>query len=93
MLFRSEDVARRGTKDNLKQLGCLFLPQSGWRNDMGMVDRGWLCAIRSGTNLSATHAGMSLGDSGGYRDFWGWGDGHKDRAAMVRPVKKLAIED
>ena len=86
-------VAANATKDNLKQLGCLFLPQSGWRNETGAVDRGWLCAIRSGTSLSATHGGMSLGDSGGYRDTWGWGDGHKVRAAMIRPVKDVQVED
>lgn len=86
-------VAQRATKDNLKQLGCLFLPQSGWRNETGMVDRGWLCAVRSGTSLSKTHGGMSLGDSGGYRDIWGWGDGHKVRAAMIRPVKNIQVED
>lgn len=86
-------VAKNATKDNLKQLGCLFLSQSGWRNESGMVDRGWLCAVRSGTSLSKTHGGMSLGDSGGYRDVWGWGDGHKVRAAMVRPVKKVQVED
>lgn len=87
------NVAANANKDNLKQLGCLFLPQSGWRNETGIVDRGWLCAVRSGTSLSATHGGMSLGDSGGYRDVWGWGDGHKFRAAMVRPVKDIVVED
>ncbi len=86
-------VAKQATKDNLKQLGCLFLPQSGWRNETGVVDRAWLCAVRSGTSLSKTHGGMSLGDSGGYRDVWGWGDGHKVRAAMIRPVKNIQIEN
>lgn len=86
-------VAQHATKDNLKQLGCLFLPQSGWRNENGVVDRGWLCAVRSGTSLSKTHGGMSLGDSGGYRDIWGWGDGQKVRAAMIRPVKNIQVED
>jgi hypothetical protein len=86
-------VAANANKDNLKQLGCLFLPQSGWRNETGKVDRGWLCAIRSGTSLSITHGGMSLGDSGGYRDVWGWGDGHKVRAAMIRPVKIIDVEE
>lgn len=89
----SPTVAAQANKDNLKQLGCLFLPQSGWRNETGMVDRGWLCAVRSGTMLSATHGGMSLGDLGGYRDVWGWGDGHKYRAAMIRPVKNIQIEE
>lgn len=86
-------VAKTANKNNLKQLGCLFLPQSGWRNETGAVDRGWLCAVRSGTSLSKTHGGMSLGDSGGYRDVWGWGDGHKVRAAMIRPVKNIQLED
>ena len=87
------NVAATANEDNLKQLGCLFLPQSGWRNEAGMVDRGWLCAVRSGTSLSSTHGGMSIGDSGGYRDVWGWGDGHKNRAAMVRPVKNIQVEE
>lgn len=86
-------VALRATKDNLKQLGCLFLPQSGWRNEFGLVDRSWLCAVRSGTSLNKTNGGMSLGDSGGYRDVWGWGDGQKVRAAMIRPVKNIQVEN
>ena len=88
-----EATAKRATKDNLKQLGCLFLPQSGWRSESGMMDRTWLCAVRSANSLSATHGGMSLGDSGGYRDTWGWGDGQKARAAMIRPVKNIQVED
>ncbi len=88
-----EATAKRATKDNLKQLGCLFLPQSGWRNESGIMDRTWLCAVRSANSLSATHGGMSLGDSGGYRDVWGWGDGHKVRAGMIRPVKNIQVED
>lgn len=86
-------VAANANKDNLKQLGGLFLPQSGWRNEAGIVDRGWLCAVRTATSLSSTHGGMSIGDAGGYRDVWGWGDGHKVRAAMIRPVKNIQIED
>ena len=88
-----EVTAKRATKDNLKQLGCLFLPQSGWRNETGMMDLTWLCAVRSGNSLSPTHGGMSLGDSGGYCDTWGWGDGQKARAAMIRPVKNIQVED
>lgn len=88
-----KDVALRATKDNLKQLGCLFLPQAGWRNENGVVDRAWLVAVRSGTSLNATNGGMSLGDSGGYRDVWGWGDGQKVRAAMIRPVKDIQVEE
>ena len=88
-----EATARRATKENFKQLGCIFLPQCGWRNENGIMDRTWLCAVRSGNSLSSTHGGMSLGDSGGYRDTWGWGDGQKARAAMIRPVKKIQIED
>lgn len=80
-------------KDNCRALGALFLPQSGWINSDGMLDRDWLVAVRTSTSLSATHGGMSLGDSGGYRDTWGWGDGQKERAAMIRPVKILEVED
>ena len=58
-----------------------------------MMDRTWLCAVRSANSLGATHGGMSLGDSGGYRDTWGWGDGQKARAAMIRPVKNIQVED
>lgn len=81
------------TKDNCRALGALFLPQSGWINSDGVLDRTWLVAVRTATSLSATHGGMSLGDSGGYRDIWGWGDGQKERAAMIRPVKILEVED
>ena len=80
-------------KDNCRALGALFLPQSGWINSDGVLDRDWLVAVRTSTSLSATHGGMSLGDSGGYRDTWGWGDGQKERAAMIRPVKILEVED
>jgi len=81
------------TKENCRSLGALFLPQSGWINSDGVLDRTWLVAVRTATSLSATHGGMSLGDSGGYRDTWGWGDGQKERAAMIRPVKILEVED
>lgn len=86
-------VAATATKDNLKQLGGLFLPESGWRNESGVMDKTWLVAIRSATAISNTNGGMSLGDSGGYRDIWGWGDGQKARAAMIRPVKNISIEE
>lgn len=86
-------VAPNCTKDNMKQMGALFLPVSGWRNGDGTLDRTWLVAVRSATSLSATHGGMSLGDSGGYRDVWGWGDGQKERAGMIRPVKKISVEE
>lgn len=81
------------TKDNCRALGAMFLPQSGWLNSDGVLDRTWLVAVRTSTSLSDTHGGMSLGDSGGYRDVWGWGDGQKERAAMIRPVKILEVED
>jgi hypothetical protein len=81
------------TKDNIKTLGALFLPQSGWRTGTGELDRTWLVAVRSATSLNADYGGMSLGDSGGYRDLWGWGDGQKERAAMIRPVKIVQVEE
>ena len=88
-----EATAAMVTKENHRALGALFLPQSGWLNSDGVLDRTWLVAVRTSTSLSATHGGMSLGDSGGYRDTWGWGDGQKERAAMIRPVKILQVED
>jgi hypothetical protein len=95
------DKAAMATKDNLKQIGGLFLPRSGWRNGSGVMDRTWLCAVRSGTSLDnisgnpsdSYKGGMSLGDSGGYRDIYGWGDGPKEYAGMIRPVKKIVLED
>lgn len=95
------ELARTATKENLKQLGGLFLPQCGWRSETGQRDRDWLVAIRSGTSLhkvsgnnaDGTKGGMSLGDSGTYRDLWGWGDGAKARAGMLRSVKKLVVTD
>lgn len=87
------ETAAMVTKENYRSLGALFLPKSGWLNYDGVLDRTWLVAVRSATSLSKTHGGMSLGDSGGYRDTWGWGDGQKERAGMIRPVKILAIED
>lgn len=86
-------TAAQVTKDNHRALGALFLPQSGWINADGVTDRTWLVAVRTSTSLSKTHGGMSLGDSGGYRDTWGWGDGQKERAAMIRPVKIIHVED
>ena len=86
-------VAETATKENLKQLGGLFLPKNGWIAEHGAFDRTWLVAVRSATSLSDTHGGMSLGDSGGYRDIWGWGDGPKGRASSVRCIKDLKIED
>ncbi len=87
------EVAATANKDNLKALGGLFIPQNGWRMGDGTADRTWLAAVRSGTQLSATHGGMSLGDSGGYRDIWGWGDGQKERASSVRCVRNIVVSE
>ena len=87
------DIAATATKDNIKQLGGLFLPQNGWISEAGNFDRTWLVSVRSATSLSNTHGGMSLGDSGGYRDINGWGDGQKSRASSVRCVMDIQIED
>lgn len=86
-------VAATATKDNLKSLGGIFLPQNGWIAEHGAFDRTWLVAVRSATSLSDSHGGMSLGDSGGYRDVWGWGDGPKGRASSVRCVMDIQVED
>ena len=88
----SEADAKAANKDNLKALGGLFIPQSGWINEQGIHDRTWLACLRHGTSLSATHGGMFLSD-GGYTDQNGWGDGQKGRASAVRCVMDIQIED
>ena len=80
------------TKDNVKSLGGIFLPRSGWLTEGGALDRDWLVTLRTATSLSDTMGGMWLGNTG-YVDCWGWGDGQKVRATMVRCVKKVLIED
>ena len=80
------------TKENLKSLGGIFLPRSGWLTEGGNLDRDWLVTLRTSTSLSDTMGGMWLGNTG-YVDCWGWGDGQKNRATMVRCVKKITIED
>lgn len=97
----SEESAKTATKENLKQLGGLFIPMCGWRNEVGVMANTWLAAVRSSTslhNISGNDAdsgkgGMSLGDSGGYRDLYGWGDGAKARAGIIKPVKKIEVEE
>ena len=88
-----EEQAKTATKETIKSLGGIFLPRSGWINAEGNLDRTWLVACRTATSLNKTMGGMYLRDSGGYQDLWGWGDGQKERAAMIRPVKKLEIEE
>lgn len=85
--------AATATKETIRSLGGIFLPVSGWINAAGSFDRTWLVAVRTSTSLNTTMGGMYLRDSGGYQDLWGWGDGNKERAAMIRPVKKIEIED
>lgn len=87
-----QSVAAGANKDNLNSLGALFLPQSGWRRGDGVLDRNWLVSVRSATQLDDTKGGMSLGDSGGYRDTWGWGDGPKEYASCVRCVRNIVVE-
>lgn len=86
------ETAKMVTKENCRALGALFLPQSGWLTLDGVLDRTWLAVARTSTSLSKTHGGMSLGNDG-YQDVWGWGDGQKERAGMIRPVKILEVED
>ncbi len=92
ILGLSEADAKAANKDNLKALGGLFIPNSGWINEAGNYDRTWLACVRHGNSLSATHGGLYLSD-GGYTDQWGWGDGQKGRASSVRCVMDLQIED
>lgn len=93
-LIAGVDKAALGsvTKDNIKSLGGVFLPRSGWLTEGGALDRDWLVTLRTSTSLNDTMGGMWLGNTG-YVDAWGWGDGQKNRATMVRCVKKITIED
>lgn len=88
----SEEAAASVTKDNIKSMGGIFLPKSGWLTDGGNLDRDWLVVLRTATSLNENMGGMFLSGYG-YTDAWGWGDGNKNRAAMVRCVKKIEIED
>ena len=80
------------TKENLKSLGGIFIPLSGWFTEGGALDRNWLVVIRTATSLNDNMGGMFLSGYG-YTDAWGWGDGQKNRAAPVRCVRKIEIED
>ena len=88
-----EEVAKTANKDNLKALGGLFIPNSGWINEQGNYDREWLACVRHGTSLSDTHGGLFLSDVNWYTDQWGWGDGQKGRASSVRCIKDIQVED
>ncbi len=85
-------VAAGATKANIKALGGIFLPQSGWLSENGALDRDWLVTLRTATSLNKAKGGMFLSGFG-YTDAWGWGDGDKNRAAMVRCVKIISLED
>lgn len=84
--------AASATKETVKSLGGIFIPQSGWLTEGGVLDRNWLVTLRTATSLNDNMGGMFLSGYG-YTDAWGWGDGHKKRATMVRCVKKVNIED
>lgn len=85
-------VALGATKETIKSLGGVFLPKSGWLTENGKLDRDWLVVLRTATSLNDTMGGLFLSNTG-YTDAWGWGDGNKNRAAMVRCVKIVEIED
>jgi len=89
------DKASEGsiTKENLKSMGGIFIPKSGWLTENGVRDRDWLICIRTATSLNQNMGGLFLSDINWYTDAWGWGDGQKNRASAVRCVKKLEIED
>jgi hypothetical protein len=59
------EVAANATKTDMK--GGIFLPQSGWRTETGVLDRDWLCAVSCGTQ-DGSHNGrvMPHRDAGSY---------------------------
>ena len=87
-----KSIAETLTKENVTASGALFIPQAGWLNEYGNWDRDWLVVLRTATSLNKNMGGMFL-SSWGYTDAWGWGDGQKVRAAPVRCVKILEIEE
>lgn len=84
-----KNVPDRITKSNVIEEGGLFIPQSGWISSAGgYTDRTWLFTLWGATSHNDSLAGLYLTSYNDYCDHWGWGDGHKDYATVVRCIKK-----
>lgn len=82
------NVPDRITKDNVVAEGGMFVPASGWISDGGYTDRTWLITLWGATSHTDALAGLYLTSYNDYCDHWGWGDGHKNYATVVRCIKK-----
>lgn len=82
------NVPDRINKDNVVAEGGMFVPVSGWISDSGYTDRTWLFTLWGATSHNDALAGLYLTSYNDYCDHWGWGDGHKNYATVVRCIKK-----
>lgn len=76
------------TPQNITEKGGLFFPSTGWINSTGYTDRTWLVCLWGATSHNDGIAGLYLSNWTDYCDHWGWGDGHKEFATIVRCIKK-----
>lgn len=83
-----QNVPDRITKENIVKEGGMFIPVSGWISDGGYTDRTWLYTLWGATSHNDNLAGLYLTSYNDYCDHWGWGDGHKNYATVVRCIKK-----
>ena len=83
-----QNVPDRITKENIVKEGGMFIPVSGWISDGGYTDRTWLYTLWGATSHKDNLAGLYLTSYNDYCDHWGWGDGHKNYATVVRCIKK-----
>lgn len=83
-----QNVPEKITKDNILAEGGMFVPMSGWISDGGYTDRTWLFTLWGATSHNDALAGLYLTSYNDYCDHWGWGDGHKNYATVVRCIKK-----
>lgn len=83
-----QNVPDRINKDNIVAEGGMFVPAAGWINSTGYTDRTWLVTCWGATSHNDALAGLYLTTYLDYCDHWGWGDGHKEFATVVRCIKK-----
>lgn len=83
-----QNVPDRINKDNIVEEGGMFIPVCGWISDGGYIDRDWLITLWGATSHNDALAGLYLTNYVDYCDHWGWGDGHKNYATVVRCIKK-----
>lgn len=83
-----QNVPDRINKNNITEEGGLFIPQSGWLSSGGYTDRTWMFTLWGATSHNDSLAGLYLTTYNDYCDHWGWGDGHKEYATVVRCIKK-----